>query len=346
MAIEGPLTIARYMTEALTHPRLGYYARAQPIGAGGDFVTSPEISQMFGELIGLWCADRWQAMGQPSPFALVELGPGRGTLLADALRAGRLVPGFVEAARLHLVEVNPALRALQREKLPAAEWHAHVSELPDAATILLANEYFDALPIRQFQKTDSGWHERLVDHEPETDRLRLVLAPTPASRLVPEVLAQAPLHSVHEIAAPAIAQLRLIAERLAAFGGAALVVDYGYVGPATGETLQAVRRHAFADVLDRPGESDLSAHVDFDALRRAADEAGAEVHGPVGQGEFLRRLGIDARADGLARNAAPDGAAAIRSQHRRLTAESAMGSLFKAMAIQRKGLSMPAGFSA
>lgn len=352
IALSGPLTVADYMAEALGHPRFGYYATRDPLGAAGDFVTAPEISQMFGELIGLWCAVVWRAMGRPDPVHWGELGPGRGTLIADALRAGRTVPGFVEAARLHLVETSPVLRRLQAATLARAEpphpplWHADLSGIADGPLILVANEFLDALPIRQYVRTAAGWHERLVTADANGGGLAWALSP-PLSRpplLSPAVL-DAPVGAVAEVSPAVIGVVDAIGRRLAEAGGAALIVDYGHARSAAGDTLQAVRGHAYHDPLADPGQADLTAHVDFETVLRAGAEAGARPFGPLPQGLFLERLGLGARAEALLAGADPAQAEAIRTARHRLTAPEQMGSLFKAVSLQHPELPPPPGFA-
>ncbi|MFQ5775459.1 MAG: class I SAM-dependent methyltransferase [Kiloniellaceae bacterium] len=351
----GPITVAEYMAEALTHPKHGYYMTGDPFGARGDFVTAPEISQMFGELIGLWCADTWQRMGAPDPVLLVELGPGRGTLLADALRAARVVPAFLRALRLQLVEVSPALRARQRATLTAAaratgaapHWHDGLEGVPDGPLLLIANEFFDALPVRQFERRPEGWCERVVTLAPDGGSLAFALAPAgaQAAALVPAELREAPPGSLVEVSVPAIVLAGEIGRRLAAHGGAALVIDYGRARPRAGATLQALRRHAPHAVLADPGTADLTAHVDFSALARAAAEAGAQAHGPVDQGDFLAALGLGARAAALRESATPAQAADIASAAARLSDPAQMGRSYKALALTRAGFGPPAGFA-
>jgi len=348
----GAITVADYMAEAVAHPDHGYYMSGDPFGARGDFVTAPEISQMFGELIGLWCADTWQRMGAPEPVLLVELGPGRGTLMADALRAARVVPGFGAALRLHFVEISPALRTRQRETLAeraggvAPSWHESLAQVPDGPLLLVANEFFDALPIRQFEKRLEGWCERLVTLAPDGETLAFALAPPGpwAAALLPAALREAPPGALAEVSAPAIGIAGEIGRRLATGGGAALIIDYGHAEPRTGATLQAVRRHAAHAVLEDPGAADLTAHVDFSMLARAATEAGARAHGPVPQGRFLEALGIGARARALGESATPDQASEIASALRRLTHPREMGELFKVLALGDPDLGPPAGF--
>ena len=350
---EGPLAVADFMAEALGNPKHGYYITADRFGVRGDFITAPEISQMFGELIGLWCADCWDRLGRPDPFALVELGPGRGTLMADALRAvAGLLPAFAAAARLHLVETSPVLRRRQGEALgrwnPA--WHDHFGDIPGGSPLLLvANEFFDALPVRQFQFTERGWAERLVALGPEGEALRFVLGNPggPSTLMIPPRLRAAALAPGTVIdLAPASQGIALeIGRRLAADGGAALVVDYGHTAPVPTDTLQALRRHQPVSVLETPGEADLTTHVDFTALADAARSGGARAYGPVPQGELLRALGIETRAAALARAASPEQAQDIAAALKRLTAAEDMGTLFKALALSGPGGLVPAGFA-
>jgi NADH dehydrogenase [ubiquinone] 1 alpha subcomplex assembly factor 7 len=343
---EGPLTIAEYMAEALSHPRHGYYATRDPLGAKGDFITAPELSQVFGELVGLWCAELWQRMGAPNPVILAEIGPGRGTLMADALRAARVVPGFRRALRLHLVETSPVLRAAQAQRLGGApQWHHHVVDLPPGPLLLVANEFLDALPIRQFERRADGWHERRVGLAPEGGRLAFVLDPAPAPEaLLPPGTRSAPLGSLCEIRPAALALAAMLGQRLAREQGAALFIDYGYWPSACGDTLQAVRRHRRHAVLSEPGSADITAHVDFESFAKAAAEAGARVHGPVPQGAFLGALGLGTRAEALMRNATPEQAADIAGACRRLIEPAEMGTLFKVLALAHPALPAPAGF--
>lgn len=338
---EGPLSVETYMAEALLHPRWGYYATRDPLGAGGDFITAPEVSQVFGELIGLWCVDLWQRMGAPDPVILAELGPGRGTLLADALRAARIVPAFARARRLHLVELSQVLRAAQAETLGHAEpiWHDDLSSLPPGPLLLIANEFVDALPVRQFERGKDAWHERRVGLAPD-GALTFTLDPAPEAAALPSAGAG----SLCEIRPAAEALARALGVRLGVSGGAALVIDYGYWPSACGDTLQAVRRHRPHGVLDAPGDADLTAHVDFAAFAAAAQRSGARVWGPVAQGDFLRALGIEARAAALSAHATEAQQAAIRTACRRLIDPAAMGRLFKALALTHAACPPPAGF--
>jgi NADH dehydrogenase [ubiquinone] 1 alpha subcomplex assembly factor 7 len=339
IALTGPISVADFMAEALGHPQLGYYRRARPIGAAGDFTTAPEISQMFGELIGAWLAERWRAMGQPA-VALVELGPGRGTLMSDALRATRGVPGFHAALSLHLVETNIELRAEQQRALAAFNptWHERLDEVPPGPLLLVANEFFDALPVRQFERTAQGWRERMIGLAPDGETLMFALAPgaTPFTRFLPDATEGAQA----ELSEAARALAAAIGARVLRDGGWALIVDYGYEqGSAT--TLQAVRGHKGASVLESPGETDLSAHVDFAAMAAAA---GAPIYGPVSQADFLRRLGLLQRAETLKARASEIQRRALDVTVARLIGSDQMGTLFKVMAVG-DGRSIPAGFS-
>ncbi|HEY5597838.1 MAG TPA: SAM-dependent methyltransferase [Kiloniellales bacterium] len=348
----GPITLADYMAEALIHPRHGYYMRGDPFGAAGDFVTAPEISQMFGELIGLWGADVWRRLGRPDPVLLVELGPGRGTLMADALRAARTAPDFRGAARLHLVEVSPILRRRQADTLRAQAadcppvWHDSLAEVPEGPLLLIANEFFDALPIRQFVRTAAGWCERLVTLGEDGRTLVLALGPpsTQAKFLMAHNLHTVPEGFVAEVSPAAIGVAAEIGRRLAAHGGAALIIDYGDARPPGESTLQAVRGHARHDVLAEPGTADLTAHVDFAALAHAAAEAGARAHGPVPQGAFLEALGLQARAEALRRAATPAQSETIAAAVHRLTDAAEMGALFKVLALGHPDLGALPGF--
>lgn len=326
ITLAGPISLAQYMGAANAH----YYATRDPLGR--DFTTAPEISQMFGELIGLWLADLWDRAGRP-PAAYVELGPGRGTLAADALRA-MAKAGLAPA--VHFVETSPTLRSAQAERVPGAIWHDDITTLPgDIALLVIANEFFDALPIRQLVRGADGWHERLVACQ---DTLFLPIAgkQVPAAILPPALRDAAP-GSVIETSPASVAVMRDLAGRIARQGGAMLTTDYGYQGPAIGDTLQAMRAGAYANPFEAPGEHDLTAHVDFATLYAAAAAEGATSFGPVDQGALLIALGIDARAAVLG--------ASVRADRDRLVAPDQMGSLFKAIAITAPDWPQPAGFA-
>ncbi|OYW22582.1 MULTISPECIES: class I SAM-dependent methyltransferase [unclassified Sphingomonas] len=325
VTLAGPISLAQYMAAANAH----YYATRDPLGS--DFTTAPEISQMFGELIGAWLADLWDRGGRP-PAAYVELGPGRGTLAADALRvmakAGLTPP-------VHFVETSPTLRTAQAARVPDATWHDDTTTLPDdAALLIIANEFFDALPIRQLVRGGYGWHERLVACQ---DTLFLPIAgkQVPGDILPPELRDAVP-GSVIETSPASVAVMRDLAGRIARQGGAMLTIDYGYEGPAIGDTLQAMQRGRFVNPFEHPGEHDLTAHVDFATLAAAAMTAGASAFGPVEQGALLVALGINARAAALGE--------AVAADRERLVAPDQMGSLFKALAITAPGWPHPAGF--
>lgn len=341
IAAAGPITLADYMAECLLHPVHGYYTTRPPFGAEGDFITAPEISQMFGELLGLCLAQYWLDLGRPSPFTLAELGPGRGTLMADVLRATRGVPGFHDAARVVLVEASPRLRQVQRAALGShpVEWADGVASLPDAPLFLIANEFFDALPIRQFARAGDGWAETMVGLE--GSRLTLGRAPPAPLVLLAHRLADTREGDVVEVCPAAAPVMAEIATRIARCGGLALVVDYGG-WTSRGDTFQALRGHAFADPLAAPGEADLTAHVDFEALALAASPAATRY---TTQGALLARLGIAPRADRLAAGLSGPALAAHRAAARRLTDPQEMGELFKVLAVFPPAAPPPPGFA-
>ena len=344
----GPMTVAAYMAMALHDPADGYYARRQPLGGGGDFITAPEISQVFGELIGLWCADLWQRMGSPDPVVVAELGPGRGVLIADFLRAASGIAGFRAAIRLYLVETSPVLRAEQQRRLAGAGavWLDDAGGLPDGPLLLIANEFLDALPIRQLVRGRAHWAERLVAVGAK-GRLCFAEGPeSPALTLLvpPERRAAAP-GTLVELCSAAAASAGALAERLCRHPGAALFIDYGYADAPGKSTLAAIGRHRAAGVLDAPGTADLSAHVDFAAVAAAARAGGAAVYGPAPQGAFLTALGAGLRLDRLLSRAAPDQRAALETGARRLIDPAEMGTLFRALAMTSPDLPAPAGFA-
>jgi SAM-dependent MidA family methyltransferase len=335
----GPMAVARYMELCLTDPEHGYYTTHDPFGVAGDFTTAPEISQMFGELIGLWAAATWRAMGSPGSVRLVELGPGRGTMMRDALRAAKVVPEFRSAIVLHLVEVSPALERLQRQALDSSDvptsWHRTLDEVPDGPAIILANEFFDALPVHQAVMCADGWHERVVTIG-EDARFQFGIARDPIplfEDFLPSGLRAAKIGEIFEWR-PDRPALEL-GRRVERSGGVALIIDYGHTESAIGDTLQAVGGHGYADPLAAPGLIDITAHVDFQALMQAAEGMGARAHGPVTQAEFLRRLGIEQRADALRAGATEQQAIAITAALERLTNEerTGMGRLIKALAL-------------
>ncbi|MEQ1687691.1 MAG: SAM-dependent methyltransferase [Sphingopyxis sp.] len=336
IARSGPIPLSLFMGLANAH----YYATRDPMGVDGDFITAPEISQMFGELIGLWCADMWLRSGADGPATLVELGPGRGTLMADVCRAMRQ---FGVAADVHMVEASPVLRDLQSAAVPGARFHDGAASLPDdRPLIILANEFFDALPIRQWVRTEAEWREKMVMHS--GNGFSFCAGDTVMDAAVPDAWRGAPLGSVIETSPVAHAIAHDLAQTLARQGGAMLVIDYGYFQAAIGETLQALHHHIYVAVLDDPGERDLTAHVDFGALAAVGREAGLSVHGPTTQGAFLRALGLDARAASLMEGH-PHRAEALAGECDRLAGDEKMGILFKVLAMISANWPLPEGFA-
>lgn len=311
----GPVTVAEYMERALGH----YYATQIPFGVTGDFTTAPEISQMFGEMIGAWLADIWQKSGRISAVQLIELGPGRGTLMADILRTARAWPDFHAALSVHLVETSPDLRKKQAQALGAYApvWHDRLEDVPAGFSFIVANEFFDALPVHQFVVRNGERIERCIGFSRETQKFFFTVD-----------------GDIVESSPASLSVMKEICRRLSASGGAALVIDYGYTeSGATGDTLQAVSRHRYANIFERIGEQDLTAHVDFGALRDRAEQMSMTVYGPITQGDFLNMLGIAQRAEMLCRKASHAQQKDIMLALRRLTAPSEMGTLFKVLAV-------------
>jgi NADH dehydrogenase [ubiquinone] 1 alpha subcomplex assembly factor 7 len=347
--IAGPMPIAEYMRLCLTHPQHGYYIKHDPIGAGGDFITAPEISQMFGELIGLWLATVWQQMGSPENVRLIELGPGRGTMMVDALRAAKMVPAFLSAIVLHLVEASPTLQKSQEERLEPlglpAFWHSTLEDVPGGPCLLVANEFVDALPVRQAVKQSGAWHERVVEVNAD-GKLAIGIARDPLPNFeatLPRGLRLSPDGSIYEWRSDNFA---FGLGRRVRDSGVALLIDYGHAWYGLGETLQAVSGHEYVDPVSAPGDVDLTAHVDFAALAERAESIGARVHGPVAQSDWLRRLGIDKRAEALKAHAPYGKALEIDQTLSRLTAGGArgMGELCKVIAIADPKLNPLPGF--
>ncbi len=350
IAAAGPMPIAQYMALCLSDPQYGYYRTRDPIGAAGDFTTAPEISQMFGELIGLWMVAVWRQMGAPDDVRLIELGPGRGTMMSDALRAAKVVPEFIRAAAVHMVEISPVLRALQEKALEQsgspASWHETLSEVPAGPSIVVANEFFDALPVHQAIKMWDGWHERGVCVGGD-GKLAYLALPEVIERfapILPPMLSTARDGEIFEWRAAT--EALALGKRIRTGPGVVLVIDYGHEESAAGETLQAVGQHGFADPLLTPGEIDLTAHVDFEALTVAVGAMGADGYGPITQAEFLRRLGIQTRAAALKRDAPRTKAAEVDAAVARLTGHgrTGMGTLFKAIAFAHPEVGAPPGF--
>ncbi len=344
----GPISLAQYMGESNAR----YYNARDPLGDRGDFITAPEISQMFGELIGLWLADMWLRAGQPECVHYVELGPGRGTLARDALGAMARLGEAAQSAsttgglnpQVHLIEGSAALRTVQSAALPAVQHHHDLSSVPDDGPILLvANEFFDALPIRQLIATEQGWRERLVGLDGDT--FVFVAGDRPMDSAVPAALRDASAGTLVETSPASATYAGEISDRLVAQGGAALIVDYGYLQLQPGSTFQAIQAHQKVDVFAHPGTADLTVHVDFETLSQVAVQRGAQLCGLMGQGSWLQAMGIDARAQALAQSASPDQAARIMRQHHRLVAPDQMGDLFKVMGLAAPGWPQAAGFA-
>lgn len=346
----GPVSIATFMTEAMFDPLEGFYATKNPIGAGEDFITAPAISQMFGELIGLWCGQVWMDMGQPKSFQLVELGPGTGQMMSDVVRAGRAVPGFLEAVQITLIEASAALKMVQGQTLTPmgveVQWANRLEAVAAGPAIILGNEFLDCLPVRQAVRQDGRWHERLIDLD-ETGQFQFVMGP--ALGVETDLISQ----PLRDLADGAIVELRpgdqqmveALAQRFATDPGHALFLDYGPARSEPGDTFQAIRQHQKADPLDAPGTADLTARVDFEQLAHFATTAGLSVTGPASQGDFLKALGIEMRAAALIQSA-PDQKRRFARQLMRLTEPDQMGELFQAVALSTPGLPKPPGFAA
>jgi len=352
IAERGPVTVASFMQVCLGHPTQGYYMKQDPFGEGGDFTTAPEISQMFGELLGLWAVAGWQAAGSPAPFSLIELGPGRGTLKADALRAAGGSEAFKRGVSVNLVEMSPALRATQQTRLVPTglpiKWHDRLEEALAASqgpVFILANEFLDALPIHQFVLTTDGWRERLVGLD-DQGQLAFTVASEPPPAFAENILRtrSTEIGAIAEFCPAVVGFVQQCAAAVAQRGGLALFIDYGYAQSAAGDTLQALRKHEYISRLAEPGDVDLTAHVDFEAVARAALVGGAAPFGPISQGEFLSRIGMGQRADRLAASN-PDAAKDVMEALDRLTNEARMGALFKVLALAPQGV-LPPGFEA
>lgn len=345
----GPMPLADYMARALGDPTHGYYMQRRPFGQagedGGDFMTAPEVSQMFGELIGAWLADLWLRMGQPKPFCLAELGPGRGTLMADILRAANVLPDFTAAVQVHFVETSAALRAAQKQLVPQAIWHDTLGTLPAMPTLIIGNEFFDALPIQQYKKQPDGWSPIMVS----ADNDNLVFADGKSQAAVfsdalaaclPDAMAHG---AIVEYAPMVEAAMHTAAQHIATHGGAALLIDYGHAAPACGDSFQAMRGHGFVDPLAEPGLADLTAHVNFPLLAHIAETAGLTAAPLAEQGRFLEALGLSLRAQQLMQ-LSPGREVDIQTERHRLAAPQEMGSLFKVLGVAHKDMPVLAGF--
>ena len=351
----GPLSIATFMTQALFDPQDGFYATKDPIGAGADFITAPEISQMFGELLGLWAAQSWHDMGRPDPFYLIELGPGRGTMMSDILRACRAAPGFLDAVRVTLIEASAALKAVQAQTLGPSgaqiQWVANLERVPPGPSIIIGNEFLDCLPVRQAVKHDDVWHERLIGLNPDDpDSFVFVLGPPLGidEGLIPPNLLDSDNGSLVELRPGDQQVLETVQTRFAqnsdAHPGRALFIDYGPASSEVGDTLQAIRSHEKVAPLDQPGTADLTARVDFESLIAYATDLGLIAYGPEEQGSFLLSLGMETRAAALIQTA-PDKRKLFAKHVWRLTDPGQMGQLFKLVCFDSLKLPTPPGFS-
>lgn len=345
IAEKGSLSIAEYMELCLGHPEYGYYRKQDPFGARGDFITAPEISQIFGEMIGVWLGEIWKRLGGRA-MSLVELGPGRGTLMADMLRATKNVPGFHDAITIHMVETSPHLANAQYVKLrhehPRIEWLDSLDEVPDVPMLLVANEFLDALPIRQFVQAEDGVRERRVGWNEAEQKLQFIQGPVGLS--LAKSGQKIAVGTVMEQCPAARQMVRAIAQRVSAHHGAALLIDYGYLGEAYNDTLQAVKSHSFHPVLADPGEADVTAHVDFTTLQHVAQSEGAVVSGPLGQGMYLRNMGAELRLNMLLQHANEEQKKNLISGVERLVSPQAMGELFQVMALTSIPLEDMPGF--
>lgn len=343
---DGPIPVEDWMSICLSHPEYGYYTTGQPFGKQGDFTTAPEISQMFGELLGLWAAVVWQQMGAPGKIQLIELGPGRGTLMSDALRAARGVSGFIESVSVNMVETSPVLTALQEQALADAavesHWYQAIEEVPDGPSVIIGNEFLDALPIRQWVKSGDSWQERCIDYV--EDQFAFVCGDIIDANGIPAPFRTASDGSIFETSPVSNEIVTSISRRVCAGGGAALLIDYGHDEMGMGDTLQAVKAHEYSDPLRHPGQQDLTAHVAFSTIGKTSVNAGARPWGPIAQGDLLERLGISARATSLLASATKDQAVDLASARQRLTAPDGMGRLFKAIAISHPDAPAPPGF--
>lgn len=351
IASGGPISVADYMAIALGHPDHGYYITRDPLGARGDFITAPEVSQMFGEMIGLWCVDIWSRTGVPGPLCLVELGPGRGTLMADLVRAAGVFPGFLDQASIHLVETSPVLKKAQANTLaslgqnaPPITWHETIDTLPQAPSLMIANEFFDALPVHHMVFSKGAWWERLVGVNDDGD-FEFVLAKQPAPKhLIPSMPVSPEEGYIVETSPASLSIMQSLCGRLLQNGLAAIIIDYGFTRSTYGESLQALSNHGYADPLEEPGTRDLTAHVNFEALASIAAQCGLRVSGPIPQGPYLQQLGIETRAARLAHGQDDATVAGINHALRRLLSPDQMGSLFKVLAVASPAVPMPSGF--
>ena len=349
---DGPMPIDRFMALALGHNEHGYYMGRDPFGRTGDFITAPEVSQMFGELIGIWVAAGWQMMDAPGSWNLIELGPGRGTLMADLVRACSVMPGLRDGMKVHMVEMSPALKVVQGETMKRAgievQWHDRLEDVPDAPSLIIANEFFDALPVRQLQAQSGRWHERVVGLDADNALVFGLASDAVAQAMVPSWAgdaASAGDGAIAEISPVRDAVAREVGRRVAKEMGAALIIDYGHVKSATGDTLQAIAKHQFADILSQPGKADVTTHVDFEALAGALSADGARVYGPVTQGDFLVKMGLKEREEMLRKRADARQRIRLSKGAQRLVSGNEMGQLFKVLALAHPDMPKPAPFN-
>ena len=328
----GAISIADYMRECLMHPHYGYYQKQIVFGEEGDFITAPEISQMFGEIIGLKLAEKWIEAGRPHDTHLIELGPGRGTLMADILRATKTIPDFHNSVHVHFIEASDQLKALQAEKVPNATWHDQIQDVPEGFSLIIANEFFDALPIHQFEKKDGIWFERMV-HTCENGFEFVLANPGRQFSLVSSTARNMNNGTIYEVCPAALSITGLIADRIKTSGGTAIIIDYGYIASTGGDTFQALKNHEYVPPLDNPGQADLTAHVAFDQIKAAASEKNITVSGPFEQGEYLMKAGLGIRAQQLAENKPEQKQQQILNELIRLTAPEQMGQLFKVLTL-------------
>lgn len=334
----GPMTVADYMAQCLMHPQHGYYQQQRVFGRDGDFITAPEVSQMFGEIVGLWLIDQWQQLGCPARCHLIEFGPGRGTLMADILKTANLMPAFKAAVQVHFVETSQQLRALQKEKVATATWHDDITSLPDDAPLLIVgNEFFDALPIHQFIFQNRVWHERLVGIDPDDDtKLCWHIGPASAAVSLISPSLSPSEGDMAEACPAALSIMHSLANQLGAITGAALFFDYGYLKPAFGDSFQALKAHAYVDPLAEPGLADLTAHVNFHALAESAYKVGISDISLAEQGQWLMAMGLGQRAQQLASGKSATQQQDILVALKRLTAPDEMGQLFKTLTFTSK----------
>jgi len=346
----GPVSVAAFMTEAMFDPREGYYATKNPIGAGEDFITAPSVSQMFGELIGLWCGQVWMDMGQPDHFQLVELGPGTGQMMSDIVRAGRTIPGFIDAAQIHLIEASAALKMVQGRTLTPMGveigWLNRIEDIPPGPAIIVGNEFLDCLPMRQAVKQNGDWFERMIGLNEAGDAFRFVMGSILGAEadLIPKRLRDAPDDTLVELRPGDQQVVDVLAQRFATYPGHALFIDYGPATSEPGDTFQAIRQHQKTDPLEAPGTADLTARVDFEQLSVGAKAGGLEVSGPAQQGGWLKALGLELRAAALIRQT-PELKSRIARQVIRLSEPDQMGELFKVIGLSTPGLPKPPGFA-